>query len=355
MTERIRGKHGGTIFARGSILWIRYGDGRGNEIRETTKSSDPKLAEKMLANRIKQVHAAEINHQAFTVPKAHRLTVAEVLDQFETHYRLHGKWHEKLASDRRIIYARFGDYRVESVTRETIQNFQLEAKNSGLGTAITNRRTWLMLRAIKLAGLPVPQVARLREPPPREGFLESWEVKRVLECLPSDVRDGIEFAWLSAWRKSEIFNLQWTDLHGDAFILPGPRHKNRKPKVLPLTGRLAELIEKRRQLANGEFVFHRGGGKQIKDFRRAWKTAIKLSGISKRMVHDLRRSAARSMVQSGVPERVCMQLGGWLTGEIFKRYAIVSTGDMENAQAKREAHERQELEKQIPATTAMVQ
>jgi len=79
MTERIRGKHGGTIFARGSILWIRYGDGRGNEIRETTKSSDPKLAEKMLANRIKQVHAAEINHQAFTVPKAHRLTVAEVL------------------------------------------------------------------------------------------------------------------------------------------------------------------------------------------------------------------------------------------------------------------------------------
>jgi len=68
------------------------------------------------------------------------------------------------------------------------------------------------------------------------------------------------------------------------------------------------------------------------------------------MVHDLRRSAAQAMVQSGIAEKVAMEIGGWKTRSVFDRYAIVSQSDMRAAIEKREVHAREELEKEIPAT-----
>jgi integrase len=43
--------------------------------------------------------------------------------------------------------------------------------------------------------------------------------------------------------------------------------------------------------------------------------------------HDLRRSAAKAARRAGVPESVVMAMGGWRTGAMFRRYAIVRSAD----------------------------
>ena len=73
---------------------------------------------------------------------------------------------------------------------------------------------------------------------------------------------------------------------------------------------------------------------RIKYFRGSWESACDDAGIEKRFVHDMRRSAVRNMVESGVSEKVAMELSGHLTRAVFENYHIVSTQDLVNAVQK---------------------
>ena len=49
------------------------------------------------------------------------------------------------------------------------------------------------------------------------------------------------------------------------------------------------------------------------------------------LFHDLRRTAARNLRRSGIPESLVKTIGGWKTTSVFHRYAIVDRRDMATA------------------------
>lgn len=120
--------------------------------------------------------------------------------------------------------------------------------------------------------------------------------------------------------------------------------KNGEPRVLPLVGELEKIIDRRwlaRTIKNEDgstllanYVFHRGDGCAIGDFRKSWKAACQKAGVPSLLVHDLRRSAVRNFDNNGVSQIVGMMISGHKTASVYKRYRIVPEKDIREALEK---------------------
>ncbi len=103
------------------------------------------------------------------------------------------------------------------------------------------------------------------------------------------------------------------------------------------------------------YVFFKQEGERIGDFRKAWASACKRSGVAigkenqKLLFHDLRRSAARNMRRAGIDRSVIKRIGGWKTEAMFLRYNIVDERDFVEAARKMESYREKERN---PGTTS---
>jgi integrase len=100
--------------------------------------------------------------------------------------------------------------------------------------------------------------------------------------------------------------LEWRDVDsaGQVIRLRPELSKNKRGRVLPLSGDLAEIIDRSKSARRLDcrFVFHHDG-RQLRDFRGSWKAACRRAGFETLLVHDL-RTAVRNLVRAGIPERV---------------------------------------------------
>jgi integrase len=187
-----------------------------------------------------------------------------------------------------------------------------------------------------LAVRPVFKLPSLRNA--RSGFFEDGDFAALLLELPAYVRPVVRFLRMTGWRKSEALGLTWeqVDWEGQVMRLYATQTKGGDARVFPfgLAPELKQVLEERWAERDGPFVFHRDG-KRIGSFRCVWARACKKAGLEGRLVHDLRRTAARDFRRRGVSEGEIMKLCGWKTRAMFDRYNIIDEEDLAQAVAKR--------------------
>ncbi len=346
----------GRIFQRkrSAYWWIAYCR-RGKEYRESSKSQDRQVAERLLEERLREVWAERKAYKPFIGPSQDKVTVGALLDMLEADYRLRSvKAWEQFQAHLQPIREAFGDRRAVTVTEEDIDRYIERRLADGYSAASVNRGTQLLgqafrlgVRRHRLAGMPT--IRRLPERNVRQGFFEAVDFEALLAALPEDLRDFCRFAYHSAWRKGEIASLTWADvdLAGRVIRLRPDSSKTGQGRTVALEGELLAIIE-RRQLARlvagpdgiprvVERVFHRDG-EPVGDFRKAWASACTATGLPGRLFHDLRRTAIRNLVRAGVPERVVMEISGHRTRSVFDRYNITSERDKREAMVRLQAH-----------------
>jgi len=331
----------GRIFRRKgtSHWWIAYW-ARGREHRESGGRTEAE-ARRLLRARLREIHG-----KRFIGPQAERVTVGEILDSLLVHLETKGaKGLPSLRSHLKPLRAAFGLDRAVDITTAVVEQYAVRRLSEGRARATVNRELQPLKQAFNLAHRQerlahIPYIPLLKEDNARQGFFEAKEFAAVAANLPEPIADIARFAYLSGWRKGEILPLRWDAVDRAGREVRLRTSKTGRGRVLPLEGTLWELMERRwaaRKFKDAggvtglsDYVFHRQGW-PVAEFKRSWATACKKAGVPGKLFHDLRRTAVRNMVRSGVPQSVAMAISGHRTVSMFLRYNITSDTDLREA------------------------
>ena len=315
----------------------------GRAYQEPTKYTDKTRAKNLLKQR-----EGDIAHGKPVTSDSTRYAFVDAVTDITADYTANRR-RSQADMERRIrlhLAPWFGGRKLAEITTLDVRRYTQARLAAGAKPGGVNRELAILKRMFSLAIEAnvlhfKPAIPMLDEDNVRAGFVDDEQIAAIVAALPAAVRPVIRVAYVTGWRtRSELLPLEWRHVDRDAGEIrldPGTT-KNRQARVFPFTATLralfADLWTEHEALAKRgilcPYVFQRNG-KRILDIRRAWERATVAAGCPGRIVHDLRRSAIRNMERSGMSRSVAMQLSGHETEAVFRRYAITSDADLQEA------------------------
>ena len=338
-----RKRGNGSIFKQpGCSTWtIQYYAYNGKRVREATGSADYRAAQLKLRSRLVAIDRGE----PIEPRQRQQVIIAVLYEGLRRHYR-NNKLKSQDAVERRWLHLKseFAEVPARSVTRDKLDAYVDKRLGEGAANATVNRELAALKQALRLGAdkhkVTVPQFPYLAENNVRRGFIEQADFER-LRGLATDLwlRLFLEIAFEFGWRKNEILGLRvrQVNLLTSLIRLDVGTTKNLEGREVTMSKNIRELVSQAVVGKNSDDqLLTRADRSPVKDFRKSWKNLCEKAGLSGLHIHDFRRSAARELRKAGVPESTIMDIGGWKTREMFKRYAITDTKDIAAAISKRE-------------------
>ncbi len=327
MAKKVRG-----LYRRpdSDIWWTSYTTADGRRVRESTGTADYDTAKRVLDDKRGRLARGEI-----LLPRLDKITYnearADLLDYYETR-----QTRDPAEAERRLAHLDpfFAGRRLASVTPDIVTAYARSRQSEGAANGTINRELATLSKLLRLAykhgKLPrLPVVEKMPEAAPRAGFVTREQFVTIRQHLPEELRVAVTVAYTFGWRKREVLNLRrhhYNPQDGTLRLDPGTT-KNREGRVIRLTPELRTLldaqVERVRELERE--------AERVVEPRKPWLAACAAAGLPGILIHDLRRSAVRNMEQAEVSRSVAMKLTGHKTESVYRRYAIVSAADLEEA------------------------
>jgi integrase len=232
------------------------------------------------------------------------------------------------------------------ITTDAARTFTKKRQAKGFANDTINGSLALLRRMLRLAHEDgkihvVPKIPLLKAGAARKGFLDRSKFEELLEHIPKKLKPLYIFLYYCGVRLGEALQIEWSqvDLAGKMIRLEATQTKNSEPRQIPLPDALITMLA---AVPKDGPVF------DSTNYRKSWHKACVAVGLGtlekvegkpvKRynglLIHDMRRSAIRNMINAGVNEKVAMAISGHKTLEVFRRYNIVTAADTQAAMQK---------------------
>lgn len=235
--------------------------------------------------------------------------------------KLHLRWLDK----------HLGGFQLHEITRDALEKVANAKEAEGV-TQTTVNRVMEVVRAILMRACrewewidKVPIVRMRKVEKRRIRWLTQAEAGRLLDELPSHLRDMAAFSLATGLRASNVTGLQWKDVDmvkRHAWVHPD-QAKAKKAIPVPLNDDAMAVLNSRRGM-HPDIVFTWKNNQIRHCNTRAWSKALERAGIKNFRWHDLRHTWASWHVQNGTTLQELQQLGGWSSFEMVLRYAHLS-------------------------------
>jgi integrase len=326
----------GSLIKRGKVWWLQYTQ-NGRTIRVSAQTTVKEEAK----NRLKALvlkSRGDDNFFASLLPG--RAAIAELVADLFVYYRT-VKLKPKFAAEcemrwNKHLVSIFGDMQADRINSTDVLEYRAARSEVGAAPATVNRELQVIHAALVLASeqdppkvMRVPKFAWATEDNARQVFVTKDAETKLKEAAAKRglaQKVWMEMAFTYGWRLSELMQLRADNIEMGDSVLRIKKTKNGTPREVPLTTELRPLLT--------ALLINCGTGRLFPFHpAREWPTLCKLAGLpcgkhGGITFHDIRRSSARNKRSAGVDTSIIMQLQGWKSDKMFRRYAIVDQGDM---------------------------
>jgi integrase len=170
---------------------------------------------------------------------------------------------------------------------------------------------------------PIVKGERFNGAQPRERTLTDGEIQsvwRAAENCKAPWGHFIRFLLLTGARRNEAAKMEWAEVTGDVWIIPGARYKTKTDVVIPLSKRAHAALNALPRIEGCRYTFSGDGKRPIGGFSSFKREFDKATGVTDWRLHDLRRTARSLLSRAGVTPDTAERCLGHAIGGIRGTY-----------------------------------
>ena len=242
-----------------------------------------------------------------------------------------------------MLERHFGNVRITEITTQELERFF--TKRIKEASVYAARRDYINLssafnkavRDKQLKENPCHGIGKIRIPEKLPLFLTPEEFHVLLTTIDkADIRDLVEFAGNTGLRQMELLTLEWNQVNlADGIVILDNRvhlTKSKRVRTVPLNKKAQEILTRRKEIAETEFVFTLNHKPITQDsITKIFKRYVVRAKLNPKLsFHSLRHTFASWLVQRGVSIYQVSKLLGHSSVNVTAIYSHLQPDDLES-------------------------
>lgn len=243
------------------------------------------------------------------------------------------------------IKEKFGNLRLNEITKQQIHTFHASVKTDGLSPASADHHLKLIRHSLNLAvewdmleRNPAAGIKQFNEDNKVEHYLDDAELQRLVSVLrandPPMVCQVALFLLSTGARLSEALHAQWSqvDRQSRVWRIPATNSKSKRVRSIPLNDSAIEVLDRLGTEGKFDHLFINLQTKErLTAVNKVWGRLRVRAGLPHLRLHDLRHQFASFLVNAGHTIYEVQKILGHSDTKVTERYAHLSLSTLQAA------------------------